>query len=87
MVLFVSGLLVAVVFAVFGQTLKHDFVNFDDETYFTANPHVNTGLNARNAAWAFQIGYAANWHPLTWLALMLDAQLFGRGPWARTSRT
>jgi tetratricopeptide (TPR) repeat protein len=79
-VLFVSGLLVAIVFAVFSQTLKHDFVNFDDETYFTANPHVNTGLSAHNAAWAFQIGYAANWHPLTWLSLMFDAQLFGHGP-------
>ncbi len=29
--------------------------------------------------WAFQTGYAANWHPLTWLSLMLDAQLFGTG--------
>jgi hypothetical protein len=28
-------------------------------------------------AWAFQTGYAANWHPLTWLSHMLDVQLLG----------
>ena len=73
-------LLVAIVFAVFGQTLRHEFVNFDDEDYFSANPHVRAGLTWNGVTWAFQIGYAANWHPLTWLSLMLDAQLFGTGP-------
>jgi protein O-mannosyl-transferase len=79
-VLVVCILLAALVFAVFGQTLRYGFVNFDDEDYFTSNPHVQTGLTWSNARWAFQIGYAANWHPLTWLSLMLDAQLFGTGP-------
>ena len=31
-------------------------------------------------AWAFTTGHAANWHPLTWLSLMLDYQLFGNDP-------
>ena len=31
-------------------------------------------------AWAFQTGYAANWHPLTWLSHMLDGQLFELNP-------
>ena len=79
-VLVVCILLAAAVFVVFGQTLRYGFVNFDDEDYFTSNPHVQTGLTWSNARWAFQIGYAANWHPLTWLSLMLDAQLFGTGP-------
>src|ERR1035437_7331944 len=78
-VLVVCILLAALVFAVFGQTLQHGFVNFDDEDYFTSNPHVLTGLTWSNAKWAFQIGYAANWHPLTWLSLMLDAHWFGTG--------
>ena len=26
-------------------------------------------------------GYAANWHPVTWLSHMLDCQLFGLKPW------
>jgi Flp pilus assembly protein TadD len=72
-------LLVVAVFLVFGQTLRHDFINYDDEDYFYANPHVKAGLTWSGVTWAFRTGYAANWHPLTWLSLMCDAQLFGPG--------
>jgi tetratricopeptide (TPR) repeat protein len=37
-------------------------------------------LTADAVRWAFTTGHAANWHPLTWLSLMLDCQLFGPGP-------
>ena len=73
-------ILAAGVFLVFGQNVRHEFVNFDDEAYFTSNLHVENGLTWKNFLWSFQIGYAANWHPLTWLSLMLDVQLFGTGP-------
>src|SRR5262249_2648647 len=56
------------------------FIRFDDGDYVTANPHVQQGLNGRAVAWAFTTGYASNWHPLTWLSLMLDHQLFGDRP-------
>jgi hypothetical protein len=75
----ISVLLVVAVFLVFGQTLWHDFVNYDDQDYFYSNPHVKAGLTWSGVMWAFRTGYAANWHPLTWLSLMLDAQLFGPG--------
>jgi predicted negative regulator of RcsB-dependent stress response len=75
----ISVLLVVAVFLVFGQTLRHDFINYDDEDYFYANPHVKAGLTWSGVTWAFRTGYAANWHPLTWLSLMCDAQLFGPG--------
>jgi tetratricopeptide (TPR) repeat protein len=58
------------------------FVFFDDPDYVSANPHVLTGLTSKNVAWAFQQSHAANWHPLTWLSHMTDAQLFGKGPQA-----
>ena len=73
-------LLVAAVLLVFGQTLRHQFVNFDDDQYFSFNPHVQAGLTPAGMAWAFQTTYASNWHPLTWLSLMLDVELFGPGP-------
>jgi len=41
---------------------------------------VQWGLTRAGTAWAFQTTYASNWHPLTWLSLMLDAELFGPGP-------
>jgi tetratricopeptide (TPR) repeat protein len=75
----ISVLLVVAVFLVFGQTLWHDFVNYDDQDYFYSNPHVKAGLTWSGVMWAFRTGFAANWHPLTWLSLMLDAQLFGPG--------
>jgi protein O-mannosyl-transferase len=55
------------------------FIDYDDDVYFFANPHVLGGLNWADIKWAFTSGEDANWHPLTWLSLMLDAQLFGNG--------
>ncbi len=70
------GLAVAIL-AVYGQVYHFDFNAFDDARYVLDNWHVTTGLNLRNVIWAFTSGYAANWHPLTWLSHMLDCQLFG----------
>ena len=60
--------------------LRHGFVNFDDPDYITENPHVQSGLTWHGLVWAFQIGFASNWHPLTWISHMLDCQLFGLNP-------
>ena len=56
---------------------KYDFVNFDDDEYVFNNPHVKTGLTLKNVVWAFTKGYAANWHPLTWISHMVDCEIFG----------
>jgi tetratricopeptide (TPR) repeat protein len=58
-----------------------DFVNMDDDYYVTENPQVRAGLTGSSIRWAWTAIYSANWHPLTWLSLMLDSQLFGIGPW------
>jgi len=60
--------------------LHHGFVTLDDEAYITANPNVQSGLTGPGLIWAFQIGYAAYWHPLTWISHMLDCQLYGLNP-------
>ena len=73
-------LLALVTLAVYWPAVHCDFVNYDDPDYFTANPHVQTGLTSANITWAFTTGHAGNWHPLTWLSLMLDAEWCGRGP-------
>ena len=82
------GLLLAAAAVVFGQTVRHEFVNFDDDIYVYANGQVLAGLTARGAAWAFtQFDKAAEWVPLTWLSLMADCAVGGRrgGP-QRTCR-
>jgi protein O-mannosyl-transferase len=69
--------LVAVTWAVFGQTLTHDFVNFDDHVYVYENPLVVRGLSTEGIIDAFMHTHARNWHPLTTLSHMLDCQLYG----------
>lgn len=76
-VLAVSGLLVVAVFLVFGQTLGHDFVNYDDTVYMYQNPRVAHGFAPGWLAWAVTSNECNNWHPLTWFSHTLDAQLFG----------
>src|SRR5262249_30165945 len=41
------------------------------------NPVVNRGVTLSGFAWAFTTFHEANWHPLTWIAHMIDSQLFG----------
>src|SRR5208282_5442719 len=78
-VLGVCLLLALGVFFIFGRTCGYGF-SFGDNIYFSSNYHVKAGLTWKGVRWAFQTGYASNWHPLTWLSLMLDAQIFGTGP-------
>jgi protein O-mannosyl-transferase len=72
--------LAAITFAVFGQTLHHEFVNYDDDKYVSENPMVAPGLTLKGIIRAFTRVHASNWHPLTWLSHMLDCQLYGLNP-------
>ena len=75
--LYVSVFLVAITWLVFGQTLGHDFVNFDDHVYVYDNPLVAKGLTVDGVIGAFTHAHARNWHPLTTMSHMLDCQLYG----------
>ena len=80
--------LVLMVFAIYGQTLRHGFVNFDDDLYVTANEHVSKGLTVDNLKWVCEAGLsgdlsdADNWIPLTMVSHMLDVHFFGLRPGA-----
>ena len=67
-------------FAVFAQTLTHEFVNFDDSFYVYRNADVVHGLSFKGIVWAFTAFHSYNWHPLTWLSHMLDCQFYGLNP-------
>ncbi len=45
-VLAVCGFLLLAIALVFGQTLRHEFVNFDDDEYVYGNPQVSCGLDS-----------------------------------------
>jgi tetratricopeptide (TPR) repeat protein len=57
--------------------IGHHFITFDDPTYIQENPMVNRGVTLAGLAWAFTTFHAGNWHPLTWIAHMIDSQFFG----------
>jgi len=76
----VSFFLVVAVFVVFGQTVRHEFINYDDDLYVTDNPQVAQGLTFRGIGWAFTYSQIGHWHPLTWLSHMLDCQLYRLNP-------
>ena len=62
---------------IYAQVIGHQFITLDDPTYIRENPMVNRGVTLAGLTWAFTTFYAANWHPLTWIAHMIDSQLFG----------
>ena len=72
--------LIAITWAVFGQTFHHQFVNYDDPLYVYENSHVRAGLSWQGVGWAFTHVHSQNWHPLTTISHMLDCQLFGVNP-------
>ena len=57
--------------------VENDFIGFDDPQSVSENQQVQKGLSRKTAAWAFTTAHTGNWHPLTWLSLMLDRELFG----------
>src|ERR1035441_6478027 len=78
----IAALLMLVTMALYWPVTGHDFINFDDPGYVTANPQVQGGLTWENTWWALTTLHLGLWHPLTWISHMLDCQWFGlRSGW------
>src|ERR687891_2809592 len=69
--------LAVLTWGIFSQTLRHDFVNYDDPHYVYQNTRITSGVNFANVAWAFTHIHSENWHPLTTITHMVDCQLHG----------
>ncbi len=76
----VALLLAFLTLMVYLPVRQFGFVVFDDPDYVLENRHVLGGLSWEGVRWAFTSFDASNWHPLTWLSLMLDCELFGPNP-------
>jgi tetratricopeptide (TPR) repeat protein len=74
----VAAGLVAAVLLDYGQLCGTDAEWFraDDDEYVVQNKHVNTGLTSENIRWALFEFHSANWHPLTWMSLQLDSEVW-----------
>jgi protein O-mannosyl-transferase len=69
--------LAAITVAVFSQTTRYGFVNFDDDLYVYNTPAIRAGLTLKGIGLSFISQHARNWHPLTTISHMLDCQLYG----------
>src|SRR5437588_7874679 len=76
----ICAALAAITWLVFGQTLRHQFVTYDDPQYVYENAKVVAGLSLEGIFWAFKHTVAGIWHPLTIISHMLDCQLYGLKP-------
>jgi protein O-mannosyl-transferase len=77
----VCGFLLLTVGLIYGQTLDHVLVDYDDSGFVYANPHVRAGLTLEGIKWAFTEGPYGEWYPLAPLSHMLDCQLFDLAVW------
>jgi tetratricopeptide (TPR) repeat protein len=75
----ILAVLAALTLAVYGQLClgEFHFISMDDNEYVAANTHVAEGLTLENVKWAFTALHSFNWHPLTWMSLQLDRDIFG----------
>src|SRR6059058_204044 len=73
----ICAVLVGITWLVFAQTIRHQFVTYDDPQYVYANPDVSAGVSLGRISWAFTHIIAGNWHPITTISHMLDCQLYG----------
>lgn len=76
----ICAVLAAITWLVFGQTLGHQFVTYDDPQYVYENAKIAAGLSLEGVSWAFTHTVAGNWHPLTTISHMFDCQLYGLKP-------
>ena len=60
----VCGFLLVAIGLIYAQTLGHTLLDFDDNVFVSANPHVAAGLTGRGNRWAFTDGPFGEWYPL-----------------------
>ena len=59
---------------VYWQVSGFEFVGYDDSKYI---PLASKPLSLESIIWSFQSLEFSNWHPLTWLSLIFDYNLYG----------
>ena len=66
-------------FALYLPTAWYGFVSLDDPYYLVDNPMISSGLTWEGVRYAFSLEFWV-WHPLAFLAHMVDVELFGLNP-------
>jgi tetratricopeptide (TPR) repeat protein len=72
--------LVGLVVLVFGQSMDHQFLNYDDDSYVYRNKFVSKGLTWEGVVHAFTEKEIGLWNPLVSLSHQMDVEIFGMNP-------
>ncbi len=70
-------ILAAATWWVYADTLRFDFVAYDDTGYIVENPNIALGLSRPGLVYAFTTTDMFNWHPLTWISYLIDYEFNG----------
>jgi hypothetical protein len=70
-------LLALVVLSLYWPVTGYEFIALDDNLYVVENADIQKGFSPQGISWAMTTLYTTNWHPLTWLSLMIDYELYG----------
>jgi tetratricopeptide (TPR) repeat protein len=62
---------------VYADSLRFDFVSYDDPGYVLDNASVALGISRGGLRYALLSTDMGNWQPLNWLSYMLDYELYG----------
>ncbi|MGH8022599.1 MAG: hypothetical protein ACRED1_03390, partial [Limisphaerales bacterium] len=74
----ICALLALAVWAVFGQTIRFDFINYDDDAVVYDNPAVTRGLDLGEIGQVLTHASGRDsWFPITDISHMADWQLYG----------
>ena len=77
---FIIFFLIAIILVTYWPVQHFEFANYDDDIYVIENIHVCSGLTKDSVIWATTTMEAGFWHPLTWLSLMFDYELYRSNP-------
>ena len=67
------AILVGLIVIIYGRVSSYEFINYDDSIYISLS---SRSISFDSICWAFTAMDFANWHPLTWLSLMLDYNIY-----------
>ena len=76
----VAAILIVLTCVAYWHLFSNGFIDFDDNDYVTKNFVIQKGLTLEGLKYAFTFKDIGYWHPLTWISMMLDYQLFGLNP-------
>jgi tetratricopeptide (TPR) repeat protein len=68
------------IIVVYWQVKDFKFIYYDDNEYVTEKPQVMAGITWQGVKWAFTATESGFWHPITWLSLMTDREIFNYSP-------